>query len=297
MTGNEPASRIFTTTGRCTYLLFLTLVVAIGLLPISWFGYQWYASPVYPAFVWVRWAPLIAWAILADVGVATRIAIFALPWVALVCNGPLTGQIQTAVAAMLIVGTARLVGVRLKCPASLVPKNASRRQFSIADLLMSVAGIAAALKATDALWWNFGYLPNYASLYRYRGFEIYWTRIGGFEFTLMTSIWLVSLACLILASGSWRASAVIPAGGILAILFHREEAAIRDGYFRIVSWEHPAVMSLEFFGTQVLFVAVSLLVIRWCGYRLCWVRSFPRRMHTRIDQHETPASADSSADA
>ncbi len=267
--------------GRCTYLLLLTAVVAMGILPRSWFGYLWYSSPVYPAFFGICWVPLVAWAILADVGAATRIAVLICALEGELHSRDLAERLDIPAIAVLSLGTVRLLGVRLKRASPLVASNTWRGQFSIADLLMVVAGIAAAVKASDAIWyfgWRLGsfFLDNRA-YYRGHVFNAAWPFGDGLEYRLMTAIWFACLLALFLAKGHWRLAAFIPGVGILTFLFFREKAVVGGGYFKIVSWEHPAFMALDFLITQVLYVGVSLWIIRACGYRLCWVQPFRQR--------------------
>jgi hypothetical protein len=82
---------------------------------------------------------------------------------------------------------------------------------------------------------------------------------------------------LLLANGYWRLAAIIPVARILEICFHQDVAAIRGGFFKIVSPEHPTFMALDFLISEIFFVTVSLLIIRACGYRLSWKRPTPRR--------------------
>jgi len=282
--------------GRCTYLLFVTAVLALGILPHSWFGYPWHASPVRPAFIVVCWGPLVAWAVLADFRFATRTGILACPSVAAISNGGLTGRIEIAIAVILIVGPARFVGIRLKCMTESSHISYSRGQYSLTDLLMVVGGLAAALKATEFLWHDnyvwFGY-----SHYWYRRFDdMYWTRFGSYEFTLMTSVWLVSLGIVVVGDGKWRLAALVPMAGVLMNLFYGEKLVIRE-YFKVVSWEHPTIMAIEFLGTQVLYATVSLLSIRWCGFRLCWERSVVKRRLTGDMQSNPPDLAEDEGSA
>jgi hypothetical protein len=295
--------------GRCTCLLFVATFFGIVLLPHSWFGYQWYDSPLYPAFLAIRWYPLAGWAILADVGAVARIAILACAIVAINPHGSLEVRQEIAVAAALILGPTRLLGVRLVRPASSVFRIASRAQFSIGELLLAVGGIAVTVRVGGAMWqdWRREGYPNFPELLRASPFLLFMQREGAFDFqrpggldfrlimeVLMTAVWFASLGTLILAAGPWRLAAAIPLGAILTLFFKQYETAVHGGDYKIVSWEHPAVMALDFYGTQVTFAAVSLMIIRWCGYRLHWERLFPRRTRPSVDPIQKPAPDENS---